>query len=157
MIKSTWNILFARKSEADVLSSGVALLSPQFEQRRFAYVAGDVATSSGGPFAAGFFRRDDIEVGLIVRNRHELGCPNYSVSKGYAGHTELVSTLGRAGEEQLIHGGGLKYVARHGGDPFIALQNDLESIVLAALDRSEEAFRESLALAVKLAHARLGF
>lgn len=101
--------------------------------------------SSGGSFAVGFFRRGPLEIGLIVRNRNELGCPNYFAGKGYAGHDDMIWALGADGKEQLVAGEWLSFQARSGGDAFDALRHDLENIILPALDDSEVQFLESLA------------
>jgi hypothetical protein len=112
--------------------------------------------SSGGPFAVAFFRRGRLEIGLIVRHRMALGCPNYSAGAGYAGHDDLVWALGATGKEQLVAGEWLSFKARDCNDPFDALRHDLESIVLSALDESEVQFLASLQRAVDRARASLG-
>ena len=149
-------IPFARSREAKVLAAGVDLLRASFEARGFTYHSGTNATSSGGPFATGHFRKGSLEISLIVRNKTQLGCPNYSEGNGYAGHDDIVRTLGFAGQEALVHGEQLGFVSRSGGDAFEALGADLSQIVFPELDRSETSFREALARAVKLAQASLG-
>jgi hypothetical protein len=60
---------------------------------------------------------------------------------------DLVWALGAEGKERLVEGEWLAYRARDGGDPFAALQTDLEEFVLPALDASESGFLASLARA----------
>jgi hypothetical protein len=141
--------------EGRALEAGVEKLRACLEARGFEYSSGDRGGSSGGPFAVGFFRRTDIEMGLIVRDGTALGCPNYTTGKGYAGHDDLVSALGAQGREELVSGEWLSFRSRAGGDPFEALRHDLEHIILPAIDESEDRFRTSLARACEKALARL--
>ncbi len=135
-------------TERITLERGVEKLRDLLSARGFEYSSGDEAVSSGGAFAVGVFRRGALEIGLIVRHGIELGCPNYSVGRGYAGHSSLVWALGAEGKEQLVAGKVVSFQAREGGDAFEALRHDLESIVLPALDASEALFLEALARAV---------
>jgi len=81
----------------------------------FRYEPGDGGNSSGGSFASAAFRRGDLEIGLIVRGQGELGCPNYSRGKGYAGHEDVFGALGHEGEERLVLSGFISYADRDGG------------------------------------------
>jgi hypothetical protein len=144
-------------SEGVFLAAGVNAVRALLESRGFRYEASSSATSSGGPFAAGYFRRPDLEIGLIVRNGARLGCPNYSAGGGYAGHGDLVAALGAAGREHLIEGPHLDFVSRNGEPAFDSFRADLETFILPALDRSAEQFHASLAAAVRTGQARLGF
>jgi hypothetical protein len=132
--------------ESVFLSAGVERLRPLLEGVGFSYQPGDEAASSGGPFATGFFRRGDLEIGLIVRDRNRLGCPNYSVGHGYAGHADLLWALGRDGQGRLVEGF-TSYAATDGGDPFLAFEADLRDIILPALKESEVNFRRAVARA----------
>lgn len=140
------------KSERQSLDVGLRDLRPMLEQRGFVYTPGAQATSSGGPFAVATFLRGSLEIGLIVRNGNELGCPNYSDGSGYVGHDDLLWALDAADTAHLVPGDFLAYRARDGGDPFEALRADFEQVVLPALDVSEDAFRHALGRA--LAHLR---
>ena len=148
---------FIASPESKVLSAGVKHLDESLAERGFTYRSGAKAHSSGGPFATGHFRKGDIEIGLIVRNKSQLGCPNYSIGNGYAGHQDVVTALGYSGQEELVEGEFLEFIARNGGDPFEALRSDLNRLILPQLDRGEAAFRESLGRAVRIANAKLGF
>jgi hypothetical protein len=142
--------------ERTTLDQGVDRLRPLLEGRGFTYSAGDEAASSGGRFAAGSFRRGTLEIGLIVRDRVALGCPNYSTGHGYAGHDDVIQALGADGRQQLVAGEGLAFRARGGGDSFEALRQDLERIILPALDDSEDRFLASLQRACERVRAGLG-
>jgi len=144
-------------SESTFLARGVESLRDQFISRGFIYQPGTAASSSGGPFATAHFRKGDLEVGLVVRHNSRLGCPNYSLGNGFAGHNDLVRALGYEGREDLVEGERLEFVSRSGRDAFAALRSDLESLILPVFDRSETEFRSALAVAVRDAHARLGF
>lgn len=137
---------------SSVFERGIAAVHSGFAMRGFTYSPGTRATASAGPFANATFRKADLEIGLIGRNTNQLGCPNYSVGRGYAGHGDVIWALGRAGTEQLIAGQGLEFVARDGGDPFAALSADLETLIFPAFDRSEQAFRGIIDAAVKHVH-----
>jgi hypothetical protein len=97
-----------------------------------------------------------LQIGLIVRDRIALGCPNYSAGRGYAGHHHLIWALGAEGKEQLVPAEGLSFKSRAGGDSFEALHHDLELIVLPALDASEAQFLASLGRAVDKGRAEIG-
>lgn len=128
---------------------GIAAVRGGFTERGFTYSPGPRATASAGPFATATFRRGDLEIGLIVRNTNQLGCPNYSLGRGYAGHQDVVWALGHSGSEQLVAGEELEFVARNGGDPFAALSTDLETLIFPAFDRSEKDFHRAVAAAVE--------
>jgi hypothetical protein len=130
------------------LEAGVAKLQPLLTSLGFES-GSDGGVSSGGPFATGYFRRGKLEIGLIVRNGDQLGCPNYSEGRGYASHTDMFWALGRAGEARLIPGDSLSYKASDGGDPFDALFADFEQVILPALQESPDTFSAALARAHK--------
>jgi hypothetical protein len=136
-----------RNNERLFLEAGVAKLKPLFTSHGFEYSSGDQAVSSGGPFATGFFRRDKLEIGLIVRDGNRLGCPNYSEGHGYASHGDVFWALGRAGEARLVPADFLFYKARDGGDSFDALQQDFEQVILPALQHSPDGFSAAIARA----------
>ena len=119
-------------AESKILRAGVAKLTPALGRSGFHVDWGDEGVSSGGSFATCFFRKGAVEIGLIVRAPGELGCPNYSIGDGYAGHGDLLWALGHAGEGKLVSGDFLSYHAVDGGDPFDALLHDLITFVLAA-------------------------
>jgi hypothetical protein len=139
------------------LDAGAAKVLPVLTLHGFEYVPGDAGVSSGGSFATSSFRRGAFEIGLIVRHRAALGCPNYSVGEGFAGHHDLIAALGAAGTERLISGPWPSFVDRDGTDAFEALSADLEQVILPALTRSEASFRLALANAVHEHQGRLGF
>jgi hypothetical protein len=144
-------------TEAEFLAKGVESVRDLFESRGFAYCPEAAGTSSGGPFASAHFRRDDLDIGLIVRERRRLGCPNYSLGKGFAGHESLARALGVGGQEELVEGKHLEFQSRIGRDPFLALRSDLANLFLPVLDRSEQDFRAAIARAVQEFHLSLGF
>jgi hypothetical protein len=139
----------ASSPESVALSAGVAKLLPLLDGNGFQYQAGDIAIAHEA-FATGVFRRNVLEISLIVRHGSGLGCPNYSVGQGFAGHEDLFSALGHANRAHLVKGDFPAYRARDGGDPFVALEDDLRRIVLPALQASERDFHT----AVGRAHAR---
>jgi hypothetical protein len=143
--------------ELTSLNAGLEKLRPLLSSDHFQLNHGNDGISSGGSFAVAFFRRGILEISLIVRNKTELGCPNYSEGNGYAGHNDLISALGHEGREQLVAGGGTSYVAKGGGDPFDALRSDLEQFVLPPFRASENGFNIALAQAVQKFHKKLGF
>ncbi len=134
------------------LQTGVDRLDRVLRPLGFEY-----GVSSGGPFAVATFRRGSLEIGVIVRNGSQLGCPNYSVGNGYAGHQDLIAELGHGSEELLIPGPHLSYIGKSNLDAFEALGRDLEAYVVPALVKSEHAFEDAVRRAVGAAHKRLGF
>src|SRR4051812_16850337 len=90
------------------LEAGVKqFLAPVLRRNGFAYEPGDYGLGHV-PYATCAFRRRSLEIGLIARlgfeNGPNLGCPNYSFGRGYAGHTALVWAVGHAGAERLVRG-----------------------------------------------------
>ena len=137
-------------AELQFLKEGVARLLPLMEEHGFVFHPGPMGRSSGGPFATGFFRRNSLEIGLIVRDTRSLGCPSYSSGKGYAGHDDVIWALGRDGEGHLVEGEYLEYVDRKGGYAFDALEADLRCLILPALRESEGEFLDAIAAAHRL-------
>jgi hypothetical protein len=142
---------------------GIEKIRSVLEDRGFQYVPGEKGGSSSGPFAIGFFRRtvgflrrDVLEIGLIVRFGNQLGCPNYSDGRGYAGHEDLVWAIDAAAQARLVAGEFLSCRSKLGGDPFDALKADLVEIVLPALDASEAKFRKALRRAVHKGQTGMG-
>lgn len=134
------------RPESEFLSAGIEKLRPLLKANGFRYEPGTDGSSSGGSFATGSFRRGDLEIGLIVRNQRELGCPNYSVGDGYAGHEDLLWALGRDGGA-LVPSSFFTYAARGDGDSFDALEVDLRDVILPALRDSELEFGKAVARA----------
>ena len=139
------------------LQTGVDRLDRVLRPVGFNHTLGSPGSSPGGPFAVATFRRGSLEIGVIVRNGDQLGCPNYSVGEGYAGHQDLIAELGHGGEELLVAGPHLSYVGKNSLDAFDALGRDLEAYVIPALGKSEHAFKDALRRAVAAAQKRLGF
>jgi len=126
------------------LQTGVGRLDRVLRPLGFEYSLGSPGVSSGGPFAVATFRRRSLEIGVIVRNGNQLGCPNYSVGNGYAGHQDLIAQLGHGSEELLIPGPHLSYIGKNNLDAFEALGRDLEAYVVPALLESEHAFEDGI-------------
>ena len=145
--------------ERRALDAGIAHLKPLLEGHGFRFSRGGDGVSSGGSFAVGRFVRSPLEIGLIVRNKGELGCPNYSRGSGFAGHEDLFAELGYSGQELLVRAsdepGHLAYVGKDGRAPFEALHADLERVVLPALHRSDHDFLGALDRAVARHQERL--
>lgn len=131
-------------AEFEFLMAGVERIAPILRAAGFEFTPLHSAVSSGGPFANGVFRRDPYEVGLIVRMRRHLGCPEYSDGRGKVAHDDVIWALGREGDERLVTQLGVSFEARDGGDPFAALGWDLENIILPVFARSPETFRAAL-------------
>jgi len=142
--------------ERTVLARGIEKIRGILEARGFHYAPGDQSVSSGGSFAVGFFRRGDLEIGLIVRSGGALGCPNYSEQRDCAGHEELIQEIDPSAEAQLVAGEFVHFRSRVGGDAFDALRVDLETVILPALDASDAEFRQALRRAVNVGRLRIG-
>ena len=69
---------------------------------------------------------------MIVHQRNQLVCPNYSEGYGYVGHDDLFWALDREAEARLVPGDFVMCTSRDGGDPFDALEADLRDVVLPA-------------------------
>jgi len=143
-------------AERTALEAGAARLRPLLGSFGFAYVPGYDGCSGGGPFAVSYFRRELLEIGLIVRQQAKLGCPNYSVGEGWVGHEDLLAVLGHDGRARLVPGEWPAWVAADGGDGFAALRADLEDPILPALREPPARYRIVLARAVRACRARRG-
>lgn len=144
-----------RSAEANALEEGVQLLLPLLTKAGFTYRAGDVAASSGGRFANGFFLRDSTEIGLIVRSQCQLGTPNYSRGHGYASHDRVLVALGLEDKSRLTRPDDFTYAAKDGGDPFQALFDDFRDLIIPVLERSEDDFFAAIDKAVREFQDRL--
>jgi hypothetical protein len=144
-------------AERERLDSALARIAPLLEGHGFAAAGEEEGASSGGAFASATYARGDLKLALVVRHRDRLGMPTYSAGEGWVGHHELVRALGRSGDEQLIEGDYLMFVARDGLDPFAAFASDLESIILPALEASEPEFRAAIAAAREQVARRRGW
>jgi hypothetical protein len=144
-------------SEQQTLRDGVERVEQVLRSHGFTHTLQEPGISSGGPFAVAEFRRGKLNIGLIVRNKDQLGCPNYSVGQGFAGHQDLIAELGHTGEEQLVSGSDLSYVGKDDQNPFDALIADLQEFIVPWIEKSEESFLAALRRAVARHHERLGF
>jgi hypothetical protein len=135
--------------EGDTLAAGIAKLMTLLAAHGFSHISGDSGVASGGRFATANFRRKNLEIGLIVRSKSSLGCPNYTEGHGYAGHSDLIAELDPSFEPRLVTDSGMDYHARDGGDAFDALFEDLQNIILPTLENTPEEFSRALANAHK--------
>lgn len=136
--------------EADTLDAGVQQLLPLLSSYGFSRKASHTGSSSGGPYATATFVCDKLEIGLIVRFKSELGCPNYTEGKGFAGHSRLIAKLNQDYEPSLVSdGSGITYCSADGGDAFLALRDDLDKLILPAFRDAPEAFSDALVRAHK--------
>ncbi len=142
--------------EHQFLEAGLANLLPLLAAHGFSRVDSAGGVSSAGPFAAVTLRRGTIELGLIVRDRVRLGCPNYSAGGGYVGHTEVLKALDPERRPALVEDAWFHFKATDGGDPFEALLADLSEVVLPAIANDEERFRRILADAFRRRMASWG-
>jgi len=144
-------------SEQQTLREGVERLEQVLRSHGFTHTLQEPGISSGGPFAVAEFRRGTLSLGLIVRNKDQLGCPNYSVGQGFAGHQDLIAELGHAGEEQLVPGSDLSCVGKEDQNPIDALIADLQAFIVPSMEKPDESFLAALRRAVARHHERLGF
>lgn len=138
-----------RSPEAKALAAGVELLNPLLMKAGFTYRLGNSAASSGGPFANGYFTRDEIEIGLIVRNECRLGVPVYTRGHGYANHDRVLAALGLESRSSLTQPDHFTFDARDGGDPFRALHDDFRDLIIPVLERSAADFDKAVDHAVR--------
>lgn len=135
--------------EQAFLQVGLSKLLPLLAARGFA--PDPMETGRGHmPFATVTLRRGTLEVGLIVRERHLLRCPNYSAGRGYVGHDDLLRALNPHHPAALVpaEAESIHYRAADGGDPFNALRADLVAVLLPALAADEARLRRILAAEV---------
>ncbi|QDU82989.1 hypothetical protein Pla163_00840 [Planctomycetes bacterium Pla163] len=111
----------------------------------FEFELSELGVNSGGSFAAGFFSRPPIRIGLIVRGAR-LGMPNYVLGSGVSmkSHCDLVRVL-RCENEPLLKWDedNWRLVGEDGQDVVEALAWDLSNIILPAIDAGEGPFREA--------------
>lgn len=75
----------------DVLRDGAGELAAILDQHGFQFVETDSGRGSGGPFAAGEFRRDDRR--LELHFRYSLGLVAYHVGTDSLDHADLIRSV----------------------------------------------------------------
>ena len=113
--------------ETTTLKTGITVLMPVLSLHGFSHDAEDSGSSPGGRFATVTFKRNNLEIGLIVRSKSKLGCPNYTLGHGYAGHARVMAEINTDCNPKLIPDDFISYHAVDGSDPFDALKSDLET------------------------------
>jgi hypothetical protein len=116
-------------------------LAPILSPLGFTFSIEQLAASSGGDFASGFYSRDDIRIGLIYRASSGLGEVIYENSQASVSHTEMMEQLGHIDDNKLGYDKDrFASYAKVGGDPVEALANDLEKYVLKVFVRNKARF-----------------
>lgn len=135
--------------ELTTLRSGIAKLMPLLSLHGFLYDLDTSGSSSGGRYAAVTLKRNNLEIGLIVRSQTKLGCPNYSLGHGYAGHASVMTEIDSECKPRLACDEFHSYIAVDGGDPFDALKSDLERYFLPLLSNDPDALDAAITRAVR--------
>jgi len=137
------------------LEAGLGKLRPLLEAHGFEWepVAIGATHSRFNTWAVVHLRRPNLEIGLIVRNQNELGCPNYAMEpyERFASHRSLLAALHKQDGARLVPESqhGVSYRAKDGGDPIDALHADLRDAILPVLRESEEKFFKALSDALR--------
>jgi len=132
-----------------LLTDLAARVARVLEPKGFAFAPDQETSSSGGPFANGFFVRGPLRIGLIVRGE-TLGLPVYQWGEHSAGHDDVVRLLGHADDALLRWDpDAFRAFGADGTDPGEAFVGDLSRIVLPAMTASPEGF----AALISSAHA----
>ncbi len=122
----------------------VERLQPVLVPAGFRFESSGRGSSSGGPYAAGFFiRRSSFRIGLIVRGDH-LGMPSYEWGPTVRGHEDVLRLLGRE-KDALLQWNRREMRAttkwtlfrQNRMDVVEALESDLRNIILPALEEGE--------------------
>lgn len=122
----------------------VERLQPLLAPAGFRFESRSSGSSSGGPFAAGFFTRGaSFRMGLVVHGE-ALGMPNYEWGPTVRGHFDVIRSLGRE-EEALLQWNQREMKAttewtffrKNRIDVVEALESDLRNIILPALERGD--------------------
>jgi hypothetical protein len=129
------------------LNDGIAKLMPLLSTHGFSRESPDLGSSSAGRFAAVTLKRDNLEIGLIVRFGTKLGCPNYTLGNGYAGHARVMMELNPECQPKLVPDDSISYCAVDGSDPFDALKFDLETYLLPILSNDSDGLNAAVARA----------
>jgi hypothetical protein len=136
------------------LAAVVARLDPILNPLGFTFCIEHSAVNSGGPFENGFYLRQPISIGLIVRG-DKLGCPNYVWNEFHTGHDDLIERLGRVSESVLRFDRAFdkwELITTDGSDVVDAFITDLEIIILPTISNAPDLFRQAV---VEAHNARL--
>ena len=135
--------------ETTTLKTGITVLMPVLSLHGFSHDAEDSGSSSGGRFATVTFKRNNLEIGLIVRSKSKLGCPNYTLGHGYAGHARVMAEINTDCNPKLIPDDFIAYHAVDGSDPFDALKSDLETYFFPLLSNDSDALDAAITRAAR--------
>ena len=112
------------------LTRGALALQAVLGPAGFIFAIQSEGSSSGGPYCAGTFTRDDRRLELHVRG--SLGLVTYSIGSETISHEDYVRTLGARGEYPGF--------SQHIEEAFIHLRSDLESVGTIFLTGSDLEF-----------------
>ncbi len=126
------------------LEEMVERLQPVLAPAGFRYESRGHGSSSGGPYATGFFiLRSSFRIGLVARGDHP-GMPTYEWGPTVRGHEDVMRILGRE-KDALLQWDRREMRAttewtlfrKNRMDVVEALVSDLRDIILPALERGE--------------------
>ena len=123
------------------LLAGIEKINPIFNPLGFVFEISGVGSSSVGPFASGFYSKDDKEVWLIYRARAGLGAIIYQYHQLGIIHDDLMNYLKKSDVSKLKYSN-RKFASfsKGGGDPFEAFGYDIQNFTLEFLNSNATVF-----------------
>lgn len=124
-----------------VLLAGIEKTDPIFNSLGFVFEISGVGSSSAGPFASGFYSKDNKEIWLIYRDRAGLGAIIYQYHQIGIIHEDVMNYLKKSDVSKLKYSG-RKFASfsKGGGDPFEALAYDIQNFALEFLNSTPAEF-----------------
>jgi F0F1-type ATP synthase assembly protein I len=127
------------------LIEGNQRLDPILSPLGYVFEISENGISSGGPFAAGFYKNGNKKIGLIYRSISGLGSVVYEDDQNGASHRDLMGYLVKDDASKLkLDPQGFSAYSSDGGDVFAALADDIQNFGLEFLSSSEDQFKKTL-------------
>src|SRR5689334_8239741 len=127
------------------LLDGREKLDPVLRPLGYFFGISENGSSSGGAFAAGFYKNGDKKIGLIYRSSVGLGAVIYEYGQWGIGHDKLMRYFGKQDVSKLGYKPNrYSSYSKGGGDVFDALVYDIQNFGIGFLTSSDEQFEDTI-------------
>jgi hypothetical protein len=124
-----------RPDEDELLRDAASRLTPVLAPLGFRFEMDQAGSSSGGPFASGFFENTTVKIGLIYR-RGRFGAVVYEDANSNMSHDDIMRLTGNAERQRLRYEeASMCSIDARGADEIEALTADLQVLRPVLTDR----------------------